>query len=104
MPVGQHVLMVVRHHGLLRAAGANLAPADDDRNVDALGGHRLQAILQLGAFGRPGRYPRFGSLTGGGTRVMPAIPGEGSDGARRSGRLIRNNGFSANSHDLILGH
>ena len=64
MPVGQHVLMVVRHDGLLRAARPNLAPADDDRNVDALGRHRLQTVLQLRAFGRAGQIAEIRLVDG----------------------------------------
>ena len=58
--LGQHVLMVVRHHRLLDLAGADLLAADDERNLDLLGGHRLQARLELGALRRSGRVGAIG--------------------------------------------
>ena len=53
--LGQHVLVVVRHDRLLDLAGPDLLAADDERNLDLLRRHRLQARLQLGAFRRTGR-------------------------------------------------
>jgi hypothetical protein len=43
--------VVVRHHGMFHAPRANLAAADDERDVEALFGHRRQARLQLEPFG-----------------------------------------------------
>ena len=53
--LGQHVLMVVRHHGFLDLAGADLLPADDERNLDLLRRHRRETRLQLGALRRARR-------------------------------------------------
>jgi hypothetical protein len=58
VPVGQHVAMVVWHDRLLRTARPNLAPSDHDRNIDALSRHRLEAILQGGAFWRARKVPK----------------------------------------------
>src|SRR2546423_14265828 len=38
--------MVVRHYGLRRLAGANLFAADDERNLDSLLRHRVEAFLE----------------------------------------------------------
>ncbi len=55
VPVRQHVFVVVRHDGLMRATRANLASANHDRDVDALAGHRFQPFLQRRSFGRAGK-------------------------------------------------
>jgi hypothetical protein len=53
--LGEHVLVIVRHDGLLRPSGANLLAADDDGDLDLLGRHRLQPRFELCAFGGAGR-------------------------------------------------
>ena len=41
--VGEHVAVIVRHHGLRGLAGADFAAADDDRDVEPLARHLLAA-------------------------------------------------------------
>ena len=53
--LGEHVTVIVRHHGLLGSSRADLPTADDDRDVDLLCGHRREACLELRALGRAGR-------------------------------------------------
>jgi hypothetical protein len=53
--VGQHVGVVVRHHRLPELAGAHVAAADHQRNLDPLAGHRRQPGLDRGAFRRARR-------------------------------------------------
>ena len=48
VPVAQHMLVIVRHHRLRGLSGANLPATDEDRDVDALVRHRLEASLELG--------------------------------------------------------
>jgi hypothetical protein len=69
------MLMVVRHYDLMHTARANLATSDDDWNIDSLGGDRTSGdpSARLAPENRAG-IQGFGSLTGGGTRVTPAIP------------------------------
>ena len=58
--LGQHVLVIVRHDRFRGAAGADLASADHERDVELLGRHRLEARLELGAFGRARRVRAVG--------------------------------------------
>ena len=52
VPIGQHVPMVVRDHGLIGMAGSDLAATDHERDVDPLRSHLRKSRLQLGAFWR----------------------------------------------------
>ncbi len=54
VPVGEHVAVVVGHHRLRLVPGANLLAPDDERDVEALRGHRLEAGLQLRLLGGAG--------------------------------------------------
>ena len=49
LKIREHMGVLVRHHAPLGGAGADLPAADDDRDVDGLGRHLLQAAFQLGA-------------------------------------------------------
>ena len=49
--VGEHVLLVVRHDGLLELAGRDVLAADHERDLDALAAHLLDAPLQALALG-----------------------------------------------------
>ena len=62
--LGEDVAVIVRHHRLLGLAGPDLASADDERDLDLLGRHRLQAGLQLGALRRTGRVSAVGVVDG----------------------------------------
>ena len=84
VPVGEHVLVLERHHGLLRLAGADFLAADDERNLDALVGHRGQARLELSALGRSRRVGLDGLVEGRGNGVNAAGRGDGR--GRRSAR------------------
>ena len=53
--VREDVVLVVRHHRFLGGAGAHLLAADDQRDVQALVPHLLQAQLEARALGRAGR-------------------------------------------------
>jgi hypothetical protein len=64
VPVGQHVVMVVRHDSLLRPASPNLTPSDHNRNIDALGSHRPEVILQRRAFWRTREIPKVRLVEG----------------------------------------
>jgi hypothetical protein len=46
VPLPQHVTVIVRHHRLRQFAGVHLMPANDERDVDSLVGHRTEAILE----------------------------------------------------------
>ena len=49
---GEHVAVVVRHHGLLNGARADVFAADDDGNVDLFAGHLREPRLERRAFRR----------------------------------------------------
>ncbi len=51
----EDVVLVVRHHRLECLAGPHLLAADHERDLDLLGLHLAQPVLQLGALGRSGR-------------------------------------------------
>ena len=51
VPIRQHVPVLVRHHRLPDLLGPNLSPADDERNLNPLAGHLLQASLDLRPLG-----------------------------------------------------
>jgi hypothetical protein len=55
VPVGEHVPVIVRHHGLRGVAAADLASTNDDWNVHALIRNLLESCLELGTLGRFGR-------------------------------------------------
>ena len=52
--VGEDVAAAVRHDGFERVAGADLLAADDERDVEALGAHLLEAAPELVALGAAG--------------------------------------------------
>src|SRR5262245_23534216 len=105
VPIGEHMLVVVRYDRLLRTARSNLAPSDDDRNINSLGGHRLESILQGGAFGRTRKVSKVWLVDRRRNPGNARNTGRGfADGARRGYRLVGDNRFSTNSHNLILGH
>ncbi len=57
---GEDVAVIVRHHRLAAAARLDFLAADDQRDDDFLRGHRLQARLERGAFGRARRVGAVG--------------------------------------------
>ena len=71
VPVGEHVLVVVRHHRLRGAPGPDLLAADDERDVERSAAIDLRRAFSSARSGEPGAYERFGSFTGCGTRRMP---------------------------------
>jgi hypothetical protein len=52
MPVPEHMPVFVRHHRTLGSAGPDLAPADHEWHIDALGRHLCEAPFELCAFWR----------------------------------------------------
>jgi hypothetical protein len=48
--VGQHVVLVVRHHGLEGFAGAQLLATDHRADLDAVAPQLVEASLQRSAF------------------------------------------------------
>jgi hypothetical protein len=55
MPIGEHVLMLVRHHRLMQLASADAATANDQRDLDPFARHLREPGLQLCPFGRSGQ-------------------------------------------------
>ena len=55
VPVREHVTVGVRHHCMRDLPRAIFPATYDDRNLDALGCHGLEARLEGGALGRAGR-------------------------------------------------
>ena len=49
--VGEHVLLVVRHHRRAQLAGRDVLAADHERDLDALAAHLLEPQLQARALG-----------------------------------------------------
>jgi len=60
MPIREHVVVVVGHHRLRQAARANVAAADDERNIDPLGRHGRESGLQFSALRRAGQIRQVG--------------------------------------------
>ena len=56
--------VIVRADDVLRAAGADLAPAGQDRNLDPLAEHLLQPCLDSGPLGGTGRIVEDGFVAG----------------------------------------
>ena len=54
MDVGEDVAALVRHDRLERVAGAHLLAADDERDVEALAAHLVEAAPELVALGAAG--------------------------------------------------
>ena len=87
MEIAKHVAVLVRHHDLLGRAGPDLLAADDDRDVDGLARHLVEAGLELGARGRARRVGQVGIVLG--TRHPAA-----------AGKDIRHERFLWNEGDL----
>src|SRR5205807_7313362 len=60
------VTVAVRHHGVDGLAGADLAAADDDRDLEDPRRQVLQGPLQLDALGSTGSVRKDGLILGGG--------------------------------------
>ena len=80
--VGEHVLLVVRHHGLLQVAGRDVLAADHERDLDPLVAHLLEAQLQAGALRAAGREAED-RLVDGGRRAEDGVCAHGTYLRRR---------------------
>ena len=99
--VAEHVPMVVRHHGAGGLAGAHVLAVDHHRDVDALGRHRVEARLQLGALRRARSVAPDGFVDGRGN-LAATVEGHHTILMRTTGSRLQAAGYDYGPDACLL--